>query len=265
MSTAKVINIIHPSGSTTNLVNDNLGNVTIGNNLTVTGSTTLGTSLVVPSVIGGTTASSTLTLESTSGAGTSDSILFKTGSQQTRMTIDTSGAVGIGYSTLTGVGANGLAVLGNVGIGTSSPAQKLHVTGNAIFGGSPATQWSTVVVSGDVAIQSAGPVLNFVNAAGSSRFGYLYHTGTAGSLYILNQEAGAMSFGTSNTEAMRIDSSGNLGFGTTSVGGGVVVIAIANATTVPTSNPSGGGILYVQGGALKYRGSSGTITTIAAA
>jgi hypothetical protein len=38
MSTLKSINIIHPSGSTNNIVNDSSGNVTIGNNLTVTGS-----------------------------------------------------------------------------------------------------------------------------------------------------------------------------------------------------------------------------------
>lgn len=37
---------------------------------------------------------------------------------------------------------------------------------------------------------------------------------------------------------------------------------IAN-TTAPGSNPSGGGYVYVESGALKYRGSSGTITTIA--
>jgi hypothetical protein len=35
--------------------------------------------------------------------------------------------------------------------------------------------------------------------------------------------------------------------------------------TVPTANLSGGGILYVEAGALKYRGSSGTITTVAPA
>jgi hypothetical protein len=52
---------------------------------------------------------------------------------------------------------------------------------------------------------------------------------------------------------------------TPSVGGGAGVIGIANATTVPTTNPSGGGILYVEAGALKYRGSSGTITTLGAA
>jgi hypothetical protein len=48
-------------------------------------------------------------------------------------------------------------------------------------------------------------------------------------------------------------------------GGGDGVIGIANATTVPNSNPSGGGVLYAQAGALKWRGSAGTVTTIAAA
>jgi hypothetical protein len=56
-----------------------------------------------------------------------------------------------------------------------------------------------------------------------------------------------------------------LGSGTLSVGGGSAVIGIANASTVPTSNPTGGGILYVEAGALKYRGSSGTITTLGVA
>ena len=34
-------------------------------------------------------------------------------------------------------------------------------------------------------------------------------------------------------------------------------------STAPSSNPTGGGYLYVEAGALKYRGSSGTVTTIA--
>lgn len=55
----------------------------------------------------------------------------------------------------------------------------------------------------------------------------------------------------------------NLGINLKSFGGGVGVISIANATTVPTSSPTGGGVIYCEGGALKYRGSSGTITTIA--
>jgi parallel beta-helix repeat protein len=51
--------------------------------------------------------------------------------------------------------------------------------------------------------------------------------------------------------------------GAGSYGGGAGgVVYIANATTVPTSNPSGGGVLYVESGALKYRGSSGTVTIL---
>jgi hypothetical protein len=46
-------------------------------------------------------------------------------------------------------------------------------------------------------------------------------------------------------------------------GGGEQVVFIENRTTAPTSNPAGGGLLYVESGALKYRGSSGTVTTIA--
>jgi hypothetical protein len=42
-------------------------------------------------------------------------------------------------------------------------------------------------------------------------------------------------------------------------------VSIANITTAPSTNPTGGGILYAEGGALKWRGSSGTVTTIAAA
>ncbi|WP_236052722.1 hypothetical protein [Streptomyces musisoli] len=57
----------------------------------------------------------------------------------------------------------------------------------------------------------------------------------------------------------------NLLINTTSVGAGVGVMGIANATTVPTANPTGGGVLYAEGGALKWRGSSGTVTVIAPA
>lgn len=39
-------------------------------------------------------------------------------------------------------------------------------------------------------------------------------------------------------------------------------IFIGNAETVPAGNPADGGFLYVESGALKYRGSSGTITTL---
>jgi hypothetical protein len=57
---------------------------------------------------------------------------------------------------------------------------------------------------------------------------------------------------------------GNIGIRTASqFGGGQGVMAIANATAAPSVNPAGGGILYVEDGALKYRGSNGTVTVIA--
>ena len=39
---------------------------------------------------------------------------------------------------------------------------------------------------------------------------------------------------------------------------------VANTSSVP-STPTGGGVMYVEGGALKYKGSSGTITTLGVA
>ncbi len=53
--------------------------------------------------------------------------------------------------------------------------------------------------------------------------------------------------------------------GASTFGSGTGCIGIANATIVPSTDPSGGGVLYVENGILKYRGSAGTITPIALA
>ena len=64
----------------------------------------------------------------------------------------------------------------------------------------------------------------------------------------------------------RLAAGGNIGIRTTSqFGGGRGVMAIANAFVAPSINPAGGGILYVEDGALMYRGSNGTVTVIAPA
>ena len=69
---------------------------------------------------------------------------------------------------------------------------------------------------------------------------------------------------TSAEERARIDASGNLLVGLTTAGTTAAkTIQIANGTA-PTANVTGGQ-LYVESGALKYRGSSGTITTLGAA
>jgi hypothetical protein len=64
------------------------------------------------------------------------------------------------------------------------------------------------------------------------------------------------------TQAMTLDASGNLLVGLATAGTTAAkTIQIANGTA-PTANVTGGQ-LYVESGALKYRGSSGTVTTIA--
>ena len=66
-------------------------------------------------------------------------------------------------------------------------------------------------------------------------------------------------------EGVTVLRNGNVGIGTSSFGtSAVAVLGLANATA-PTSSPAGMGQLYVEAGALKYRGSSGTITTLGAA
>lgn len=89
----------------------------------------------------------------------------------------------------------------------------------------------------------------------------IYGSGLTGALItssdhlIIGTDDGSGNYAFSFTEA------GNMGVLTTSFGGGVGVIGIKNATTVPSTNPSGGGVLYAQSGAGKWRGSSGTIST----
>ena len=135
---------------------------------------------------------------------------------------------------------------GNVGIGTTSPAQRLHVNGNALLGGSPAAQWGGITLATDVAIQQAAPVLNFVNAAGSTRFGYIFHSGAGGNVEFLNQQAGAMLLGTNNAERMRIEATGNIGIGT-SAPGSTLDVAGTIRTSASGSDPGTGSVFYFVG------------------
>ena len=108
--------------------------------------------------------------------------------------------------------------------------------------------------------------------SGSNAYSYTT-TGDAPSRYSLitgrhewyNAPSGTAGTAITFTQAMTLDASGNLGIGVSAFGTSATqVIGIKNGTA-PTSSPLNMGQLYVEGGALKYRGSSGTITTIAAA
>jgi hypothetical protein len=68
-----------------------------------------------------------------------------------------------------------------------------------------------------------------------------------------------------NTNKFVVSDQANVGIGQDTFGtSSKFVLAMANATA-PTTSPAGCGQLYVEGGALKYRGSSGTISVIAPA
>jgi len=131
---------------------------------------------------------------------------------------------------------------GNVGIGTTSVTSIFGTTVRAFSAGSGAT------------LQLGGTTVN----------AYFYAAEGLGLSAIGNTTSNPFIFFTSDVERIRITAIGNIGFGTSDqFGGGQKVIGIANATTNPATNPTGGGVLYADGGALKWRGSSGTVTTIA--
>ena len=112
---------------------------------------------------------------------------------------------------------------------------------------------------------SAGTALVRVNAAGSILLGGITMSPLGTHLYLPGCGLWAVdtvkAFGGIEGAAGKNVAVGSGG----SFGGGAGVVSIANASTNPSTNPTGGGVLYADAGALKWRGSSGTVTTIAPA
>lgn len=73
--------------------------------------------------------------------------------------------------------------------------------------------------------------------------------------------------GSAGLETYGANNLGLMGNGTNSpdAASGTGVFAIGNRTAAPSGTPAGGGVLYAEAGALKWKGSSGTVTTIAVA
>jgi hypothetical protein len=153
---------------------------------------------------------------------------------------------------------------GSVGIGTTSPFNKLDVFSS--FGSSSFSLRNTV----DTSNSSIG-IMEFVALNDASTAETIQYSRIIGFIKDPTDslEEGRLDLETrvSGTLTKIISLvADNVGIGTlTEFGSGNFVIGIVNATTVPTTNPTDGGVLYVESGALKYRGSSGTVTTIAVA
>lgn len=180
-------------------------------------------------------------------------IKFYTGSGASppeRMRIDASGNVGIGapapacivdvYQTTNGAVQSRIL---NDNAGTGAFAEYRASNGSTFgifrhFGGSFTT--SGILRQGGTLIE------------GDGGGGLTLNTGASQPLY----------FATNNTERARFDENGNFGIGATSFGTSAAkVIAIGNGTA-PSSSPAGMGQMYVESGALKYRGSGGTVTIL---
>lgn len=137
---------------------------------------------------------------------------------------------GFNYSTAAGTAPTN-SISGNPISGTASIGGQVNIQGGNTTATSASTAGKVVISSGNGLGTNSSSGHVFITT------GQKTGSGTEGSLSIFDT--------------------------TGSFGAGEKVIFIHNATTDPTTNPTGGGILYTSGGALKYRGSSGTVTTIA--
>jgi len=126
-------------------------------------------------------------------------------------------------------------------------SERMRITsGGAITTGGLTDGYLTATNRGNITIYgSTDSILSL--RSGASGAGYFYHTGTH--LEIYNTNSGYIKFATENAEVLRLTKEAWL--------------YIQNRTAAPAANPVTGGYLYCESGALKYRGSSGTVTTIA--
>jgi hypothetical protein len=168
----------------------------------------------------------------------------------------------IGWSTLMTLNAIGL------GIGVTSSLWNntynvLDIGQNGSISGRTSTNNTVDIVSNGFRNSGGNWEYKLATSSAACRYqidgssgSHLWYNGVAGT-------AGNAIAGFSNP-IMTLDASGNLLVGLAAAGTTAAkTIQIANGTA-PTANVTGGQ-LYVEAGALKYRGSSGTITTLGAA
>lgn len=163
-----------------------------------------------------------------------------------------------------------LTVQGTLGIGQGAGASiKFQVSNSATGQLAQFTRTSTsdsspvvLVLAGDTTTSSAlalsvnGDAVNrfAVDPAGSMSWG----SGSAArDVTLFRAAAGVLE------TAGTLHAGTNFRLNTTSLGGGSGVLAMANASVVPASNPTGGGVLYASGGHLYWLGSSGSAVELA--
>jgi hypothetical protein len=149
---------------------------------------------------------------------------YISGSEQMRLTssgLEIKQSQLIGYSSYAGIGTNGLAVAGNVGVGTASPAAKLEVS----VASSDATLNQEVIRVSTTGRSAAGGTANraalisFSDASNTTLTGAVggfrknSNVDFAGGLKFFYNSAAASSGVSTLTDGMTLDSAGNLGLG----------------------------------------------------
>jgi hypothetical protein len=149
---------------------------------------------------------------------------------------------------------------GNVGIGTSSPAQKIHIKGSGAYDGQVFADNSSTTGSGIFSVGVNGTSVGFFATSGSAV------GDTSTDLAMLAGPGRGLRFYSNETERMRIDSSGKVLVGTTAAfGTGVTLqpsgnvysrISNGNCITANRLNSDGDIVVLEQGGTVV--GSIGT-------
>lgn len=240
--------------SATNLSITNAGSVTIRDALTVsTGGLTVTGNSTITGTLGGltglTVASGNLSFGAASAKvipGTTSLLFRDNADANTNMTIADSGAITVrstisGVTTLTATTLAGtLSTAAQTNITTVGALSRLAVTWPADQSYSPSAVPLVSLTSA-----SAQDALVVFGDGSSRNQNLLLLSSNIGSAMQVLQNGSVLLFGVNpNTET-----NGK-------------VLGIGNSSG-PSTTPTGGGFLYVESGALKYKGSSGTVTTLA--
>lgn len=205
----------------------------------------------------------------------------------------------VGYDALTasGTGSNNAAfgenaLTANTSGSFNTAVGQAALAANTTNSSSTAVGNSALLVSTGANNTALGTNALYANTTGQSNSAVGYNAGraivTGSSCVAIGQNAGNSDGTTATTDNSSMTLIGEQAQGTTAnvivlgkaiatrpnlifggvgasaaFGGGVGVFAIANVGTAPASTPTGGGVLYVVAGALTWKGSSGTVTTIA--
>lgn len=152
---------------------------------------------------------------------------------------------------------------GNVGVGVTPSAwnssyKAIQFGSGGAVSGHTSSSLPWFVATANALINSAAD-FKYINNGYATRY---LARGDDGSQSWWTSASGSAGGTITFTQAMTLDASGNLLVGLATAGTTAAkTIQIANGTA-PTANVTGGQ-LYVEAGALKYRGSSGTVTTLA--